>query len=285
MTLLRLFDDDSWGTAGVFSIPFLLVVLVGCFASRAANVFGLGAAMNLCTPTDKLTNAEQLLLWWSGLRGAVAFALVLSFPSPHRRQLIATTAWIVLITVFVCGGSTPALLRRLQIGATLGGEGGGGGAEEDGLQHSRLEEDDVDAEFDQPATTSRLLQMWYRAELSFLAPHSTEAVRAAQAVARAGGASPSRASGAVSLVGGAAGGAEDLRDDDEAVTVRQPEFTQPMEVVEPELEVESAPQRPPSAGADSSAGAEEPVVPPREPRTEGEGEGGGRGGPSMGPRP
>jgi NhaP-type Na+/H+ or K+/H+ antiporter len=112
----------------------------------------------------QVPRADQLLLWFSGLRGAVSFALVLSFPSPHRRALIATTAWTVLTTVLVFGGSTPLLLRRLQPLRSIGAENAtsaaaAGGA--DGLEHTRLDDEaDGDAtEFDQPATDSRLMQV------------------------------------------------------------------------------------------------------------------------------
>jgi NhaP-type Na+/H+ or K+/H+ antiporter len=60
---------------------------------------------------------------FSGLRGAVAFALALSFPGTHRDEWVATTMLIVLATVFVMGGGTVPMLdylkiRRLKVGET-----------------------------------------------------------------------------------------------------------------------------------------------------------------------
>ena len=54
-----------------------------------------------------------MALCFGGLRGAVAFALVLSFPSVHRATLVGTTAWVVMITTIVGGAGAPVVLRRL----------------------------------------------------------------------------------------------------------------------------------------------------------------------------
>ncbi|CAB9510044.1 Sodium/hydrogen exchanger [Seminavis robusta] len=57
------------------------------------------------------------MLWFSGLRGAVAYACVRSFPDTfnHEREFTSTTMMIVLITVFVMGGATEAVLKMLNI--------------------------------------------------------------------------------------------------------------------------------------------------------------------------
>jgi NhaP-type Na+/H+ or K+/H+ antiporter len=57
------------------------------------------------------------MLWFSGLRGAVAYACVRSFPDTfgHQRSFIITTMVIVLVTVFALGGTTEMVLNRLEI--------------------------------------------------------------------------------------------------------------------------------------------------------------------------
>jgi hypothetical protein len=58
---------------------------------------------------------NQIVMFHSGLRGAIAFALALGFPSQHRKYIIDTTTWVILFTVFVMGGSTVPLLNALNI--------------------------------------------------------------------------------------------------------------------------------------------------------------------------
>ncbi|KAL9179696.1 hypothetical protein ACHAXT_008986 [Thalassiosira profunda] len=57
------------------------------------------------------------MLWFSGLRGAVSYALVKTFPNTtgHQTIFVVTTAMIVLLTTFVFGGTTDLMLRVLRI--------------------------------------------------------------------------------------------------------------------------------------------------------------------------
>jgi NhaP-type Na+/H+ or K+/H+ antiporter len=73
------------------------------------------------TPTPKRDMKIQAktahMVWFSGLRGAVAYACVRSFPDTfqHQREFMSTTMMIVLITVFVMGGATEFVLDFLNI--------------------------------------------------------------------------------------------------------------------------------------------------------------------------
>ena len=57
------------------------------------------------------------MLWFSGLRGAVAYACVRNFPDTfhHRDIFVVTTMCIVLATVFEMGSTTEATLNLLNI--------------------------------------------------------------------------------------------------------------------------------------------------------------------------
>jgi NhaP-type Na+/H+ or K+/H+ antiporter len=57
------------------------------------------------------------MLWFSGLRGAVAYACVRSFPDTfhHDDEFTVTTMVIVLITVFGLGSTTESALNFLNI--------------------------------------------------------------------------------------------------------------------------------------------------------------------------
>jgi len=66
---------------------------------------------------QKIQPSTANMLWFSGLRGAVAYACVKTFPDTfgHQQEFMATTMAIVLITVFVFGGTTELVLKLLKI--------------------------------------------------------------------------------------------------------------------------------------------------------------------------
>lgn len=87
--------------------------------SRFANIYPLSRLVNHWRQ-EKISTKNQLIMWFSGLRGAVAFALSLNFPSVNgsddtRRAVISTTLAVVLFTVIVLGGGTMPLLRLLRV--------------------------------------------------------------------------------------------------------------------------------------------------------------------------
>ena len=56
------------------------------------------------------------MLWFSGLRGAVSYGLVRTFPATENKAtIVVTTMFLVLLTTFVLGGSTEWMLNFLQI--------------------------------------------------------------------------------------------------------------------------------------------------------------------------
>lgn len=57
------------------------------------------------------------MIWFSGLRGAVAYACVRSFPDSfgHADEFTMTTMAVVLLSVFGLGGTTECALHALHI--------------------------------------------------------------------------------------------------------------------------------------------------------------------------
>ncbi|PIO67533.1 hypothetical protein TELCIR_10711 [Teladorsagia circumcincta] len=57
------------------SLIFWCIVL--CLVSRALNIFPISYAVNKCRREVQISMKNQIVLWFSGMRGAVCFALVL----------------------------------------------------------------------------------------------------------------------------------------------------------------------------------------------------------------
>ncbi len=90
-------------------------VIVAMLVSRAAVVFGLLPIVGrLGEPIDR---SYQMVMYWGGLRGAIALAIVLALPSgfEYRDQLIAIVIGAVLFTLLVQGLSIEALVKRLRL--------------------------------------------------------------------------------------------------------------------------------------------------------------------------
>lgn len=94
-------------------VEALLLAIVLVLAGRALAVYSLAFPFRRSRWAIPLR--EQHVLWWGGLRGALALALALSLPDsvPGRDDVIATTCGVVIFSIAVQGISMPALLRAL----------------------------------------------------------------------------------------------------------------------------------------------------------------------------
>ncbi|KAG2635759.1 sodium/hydrogen exchanger 6-like isoform X2 [Panicum virgatum] len=108
-------ERQSWSHVGFifFSIIFILL-------ARAANVFSCAYILNLARPPHcQIPRQYQQALWYSGLRGAMAFALALQsvhdLPGGHGETIFTATTSIVVLTVLLIGGSTGTMLEALQV--------------------------------------------------------------------------------------------------------------------------------------------------------------------------
>ena len=143
-----------FGLSGNFQWRFFLASILSCLIGRALHVYPLQALYNamlqrkestadlseafsahgadLNTQDDlsenftltpsrrkdlKIQNNTAHMIWFSGLRGAVAYACAKKFPDVfgHRQTFEFTTMAIVLFTVFVFGCTTELALNILQI--------------------------------------------------------------------------------------------------------------------------------------------------------------------------
>lgn len=105
-------DDQEWHIVG-----FTGISLVALAHSRAAHIFPFSLALNTIQPKEKRIDAkQQFMLWWSGLRGGVAFALGVSAAKKYGRdgKFMETCIFLLcVLTVLVNGGAAPWLLQRL----------------------------------------------------------------------------------------------------------------------------------------------------------------------------
>ncbi|CAH1397680.1 unnamed protein product [Nezara viridula] len=96
--------------------PALVVwSLILCLIGRACNIFPLAILCNKFRE-HKITKKMMFIMWFSGLRGAISYALSLhlEFSDETRHVIITTTLIIVLVTTLLFGGSTMPLMKLLQ---------------------------------------------------------------------------------------------------------------------------------------------------------------------------
>ncbi len=97
----------GWLTAGAA----IVLVLVG----RLITVYPIAAAFQ---PTSLRTPLEyQHILFWGGLRGALALALALTVPNsvPEKVAIIVTAFVVVAFSIFVQGLTMPWLVKKLGV--------------------------------------------------------------------------------------------------------------------------------------------------------------------------
>eukprot|EP00198_Chlamydomonas_reinhardtii_P005653 XP_001694989.1 predicted protein [Chlamydomonas reinhardtii] len=94
---------------------YTALCLIALAASRAANIYPLSLLCNLLRPIERrITQKEQFMMWWSGLRGAMAFALAVEASESYGEagQVMKTvTFYLIFITVLWNGGSASYLLE------------------------------------------------------------------------------------------------------------------------------------------------------------------------------
>ncbi|XP_059156900.1 sodium/hydrogen exchanger 6-like isoform X3 [Physella acuta] len=103
------FEALKWHAGFIFA-SFMAVIV-----ARFFNVYPLSFLLNLGR-SNKIRPNFQHMMMFSGLRGAMAFALAIRETDSEGKQLMASaTIIIVLATVILCGGFTTPMLQWLQI--------------------------------------------------------------------------------------------------------------------------------------------------------------------------
>ncbi|XP_069826932.1 sodium/hydrogen exchanger 7 isoform X1 [Dendropsophus ebraccatus] len=99
----------------VFSPVFIVGAFIAVFVGRAAHIYPLSFFLNLGR-RHKISWNFQHMLMFSGLRGAMAFALAIRDTATYAHQMMfSTTLLIVFFTVWLIGGGTTPMLSWLNI--------------------------------------------------------------------------------------------------------------------------------------------------------------------------
>jgi monovalent cation:H+ antiporter, CPA1 family len=108
LTVARVpFQEVGWAALGAA----IFLVLLG----RAATVYPV--SFLFFRSRWKISVEDQHILWWGGLRGALALALALSLPPglPLRNAIVIATFAVVAFSVLVQGVTMKPLMARLNL--------------------------------------------------------------------------------------------------------------------------------------------------------------------------
>ncbi|GHO50980.1 cation:proton antiporter [Ktedonospora formicarum] len=99
----------------VFAVSVVLVARLALVLVLAArSMLMLSSRLRGMGPSQRIPRSWQLVIFWSGLRGALSLALVLALPSeiPHRSVLVISTYAVVFFTLLIQGITLRWLLKR-----------------------------------------------------------------------------------------------------------------------------------------------------------------------------
>ena len=104
----------SFGALAHYALPIVFAVGAMLIA-RAITIFGLVPVVSRLPGADPIGWRYQSVLFWGGLRGAVALALALSLPEDlaHRELIISMTIGAVLFTLLTGGLTMGPLMSAL----------------------------------------------------------------------------------------------------------------------------------------------------------------------------
>ncbi|KAG5177733.1 Sodium/hydrogen exchanger family-domain-containing protein [Tribonema minus] len=101
-----------------FNFGFVFWTFFGCLVSRAVVVIVLSKVINVLSSYSNLNpigKNNQIVLWFAGLRGAVAFAAASNFPDVlgNANAVLTTTVGTIMIFTFVVAPLTMPLIKKL----------------------------------------------------------------------------------------------------------------------------------------------------------------------------
>ena len=100
------------------SMDLIILVVFGMLISRAAVVFGVVPILGKVPGSEVIGMPYRMVMYWGGLRGAIALAIVLSLDPnqvPIKDTLVAVVMGAVLFTLVFQGLSIEALVKKLKL--------------------------------------------------------------------------------------------------------------------------------------------------------------------------
>jgi len=98
------------------SIDLILLVFVGMLISRAVVVFGVVPLIGKFRGSEAIGMPYRMVMYWGGLRGAIALAIVLSMPEfEYKDTLVAVVMGAVVFTLVIQGLSIEFLVKKLKL--------------------------------------------------------------------------------------------------------------------------------------------------------------------------
>lgn len=104
-------DYHSWNTG------FILVTLISCTVFRTIGCFLFGWIANRWR-LMQLSTSDMIIMSYGGIRGAMAFALVLILDEnrfPHKKEFVTATIVVIFFTVFIQGTTIGPLVKLLNV--------------------------------------------------------------------------------------------------------------------------------------------------------------------------
>ncbi|XP_051839289.1 sodium/hydrogen exchanger 9 [Antechinus flavipes] len=147
----------------IFNALFILGAFLATFIARACNIYPLSFILNLGRKQKIPWNFQHMMMF-SGLRGAIAFALAIrDTESEPKQMMFTTTLLIVFFTVWVFGGGTTPMLTWLQIRVGVDPD------EDLKADSSQQEGDNLDRN-PTKAESAWLFRIWYGFDHKYLKP-------------------------------------------------------------------------------------------------------------------
>lgn len=124
-SLLFLLVGLTMSTGNLFAQagPVVIAIALVLFA-RALSVYSLVPLAVRWFRLPHISLGERHIMWWGGLKGGLAIAVVLSIPQdlPQRQFLFELTLGVVLFTLLICAPTIRPLMEKLGLNSVSRGE-------------------------------------------------------------------------------------------------------------------------------------------------------------------
>ncbi|KAI7898807.1 Sodium/hydrogen exchanger family-domain-containing protein [Cokeromyces recurvatus] len=133
---INLFTQDNLDYKPLFILFTLAFICIARYTSVSPLSMMINAVCRALGKPEQLPRNHQIMLFWAGLRGAVAFALAAGITGDSAPAMRTTILAVVVLTVLLFGGTTGRMLQILDIKT--------GVIEPDESDDSQIEEDEGD---------------------------------------------------------------------------------------------------------------------------------------------